>query len=312
MGGSRVKAAIVSPIGGLSEKIIEKSSVKEPYPAARNQLIGIIDRLINKSTCSTISVGIGIAGLIHQNRRVVIAAPNCRGIVGVPLADEIEKLFGIPVELENDANVMALGEGAGGAAIGSRHYVAVTLGTGVGGAIISNGELFRGWTGGGSEIGHLCIDVNGPECGCGSNGCLEAFIGLKGISAWLRRHASHLSNIRIPRLSEMAAGGDPDAVRLFEWVGTTLGVAMGGIVNLLNPEIIVVGGGIASAGPMMFEPLRKEIGRRAFKVYQTELKIVPATLGNWAGVVGAGSLGRLNPPIDRASVLDQFSTHSPP
>ncbi len=292
VGGSRIKAAIVSPDGSLSEQIIEKSRVGEPYPAARDQLVAIIDGLLKKSINSPSAIGVGIAGLMGANRRMVVAAPNCRGIVGKCLADDLESLLRLPVELENDANVMALGEGACGAASGSKHYVAVTLGTGVGGAIVHNGELFRGWTGGGSEIGHICIDRNGPRCGCGSNGCLEAFIGLRGISAWLRSHAASLRNYRMPKLSEMAKDGDADAIRLFEWVGKTLGVAMGGIVNLLNPERIVVGGGIASAGPMLFDPLREEIGRRAFKVYQSDLKVVPAMLGNWAGVVGAGSLGR--------------------
>ncbi len=292
VGGSRVKAAIVAPDGTLIGQVIEKSRVVDPYPAARDQLISIVEGLISTSSTRPTSVGIGVAGLMDVSNRIVLAAPNCPGVVGVPLADDIEKLLGLPVEIENDANVMALGEGASGAARGSRHYVAVTLGTGVGGAIITDGKLFRGSTGGGSEIGHICIDPNGPRCGCGSNGCLEAFIGLKGISVWLRRNANHMKNLHLPRISEMAMEGDPDAIKLFEWVGTTLGVALAGVINLLNPDTIVVGGGTASAGPMLFDPLREEIARRAFKVYQTKLRIVPATLGNWAGVVGAGGLRR--------------------
>lgn len=294
VGGSRVKAALVSPEGQLVGQIVEKSRVNEPYPAARDHLIEIIYNLKTSNSQSISAVGIGIAGLMNSDRRRVIAAPNCPGIIDVPLANDIGHAVGMPVELENDANVMALGEGLAGAAKGVEHFVAVTLGTGVGGAIVTNGGLFRGWQGGGSEIGHICIDRNGPRCGCGANGCVEAFIGIKGITHWLRRHAPHLRNQNIPRISELAKEGDADAIRLFEWIGKTLGVALGGMVNLFNPEAIVVGGGIASAGPMLFDPLREEIASRAFKVYLPGLKIVPAMLGNWAGVVGAGSLGREN------------------
>lgn len=290
IGGTRLKAALVSPNGLLSGQLVERSRMNEPYPAVRDQLASVIAALTIASDCTPVAVGIGVAGLMDGSRRRVIAAPNCPGVVGSPLVDDLERATGIAVVMDNDANVMALGEGASGAAKGIRHFLAVTLGTGVGGAVIYDGCLLRGASGGGGEIGHLCIDRHGPRCGCGSNGCLESFIGMKGIERWIARNVGGLRRIGMGGLSDLAQGGDTEAIRVFEFVGRTLGVALAGLVNVFNPQAIVVGGGIASAGPMLFNPLREEIARRAFRVYTEGLAISPAELGNWAGVVGAGML----------------------
>jgi glucokinase len=292
VGGTRIKAAVVDHTGNLTSQLIEKSRVAEPYPAIRDQLVKMVGVLSDTAPRKPEIVGVGLAGLLDRSRRKVMAAPNCPGVVGVPLAEDLEQLLQLPVTLENDANTMALGEGAAGAAKGVNHFIAVTLGTGVGGAVIAEGKILRGWQGGGGEIGHICIDRNGPRCGCGSNGCLESFIGLKGINRWIARHAPRLRNLGMGRLSELALEGDSEAVAVFEWVGHTLGVAMAGMVNIFNPEAIVVGGGVSIAGPMLFDPMRDEIQSRAFSVYLGGIKILPAMLGNWAGVTGAGMMER--------------------
>jgi glucokinase len=290
IGGTRAKAALVAADGSLSHQFIEPSHISEPYPAVRDQLAHFIERLRSESSNTISSVGVGVAGLVDASRRTVLAAPNCPGVIGAPLIQDLEQLTGLHCLLDNDTNVMALGERSCGAARGCNHFIAVTLGTGVGGAVVIDGKLLRGFTGGGGEIGHVCIERSGPKCGCGSNGCLEAFIGLKGILRWSGKRYPTLKGIGIAKLSEMAANGDLEAISVFEYVGKMLGVGLAGMVNVFNPQMVVVGGGVAAAGELLFEPLERELQRRAFGAYLEGLQIRPARLGNWAGVVGAGML----------------------
>ena len=292
IGGSRLKAAIVAADGSLSHQIIEASRIAEPYPAVLHQLIDVVHRLRLLTTKPMESLGIGVAGLVSLDRRTILAAPNCPGVVNTSLCDDLERATGIACLMDNDANVMALGEGFAGAAKGCRHFAAVTLGTGIGGAVVINGELLRGFTGGGAELGHVCIERNGPRCGCGSRGCLEAFIGLKGIFRFTARRFPRLRGLGAAKLAELAMAGDQEASTVFRYIGETLAIGLAGTINIFNPEIVIVGGGVACAGEVLFEPLRQEVARRAFPVYLEGLKIEPAQLGNWAGVVGAALLNR--------------------
>jgi len=291
IGGTRLKAALVAPDGSLIEKRVEPSRMREPYPAIRDQITQIVLDLVRISDQKPLLVGIGVAGLVDADRRKVLAAPNCPGVIGQPLTNDVEQSTGIYCLMDNDANVMALGERFIGAAQRCDDLVAVTLGTGVGGAIISDGRLIRGFTGGGGEIGHVCIERNGPRCGCGANGCLETFIGMKGIFRWISRNQPALKGMGIAHLIEIGQAGDSNAVEVFKYVGQTLAIGLAGMVNIFNPSVLLVGGGVATAGKLLLEPLQEELKLRAFGVYLQGIEIRAAALGNWAGVVGAARLG---------------------
>jgi len=290
IGGTRLKAALVSSDGVISEKRVEQSRMRDAYPALRDQIIHVVRELSDVAGFKPAHVGIGVAGLVDAARRRVLAAPNCPGVVNQPLTDDLEQATGVRCLMDNDANVMALGERFIGAAQGCDDLVAVTLGTGVGGAIISGGRLIRGHTGGGGEIGHVCIDRNGPRCGCGSNGCLEAFVGMGGIFRWVSRNQPDLKGMGIAHMIDLGNEGNQSVAAVFKYVGRTLAVGLAGMVNVFNPAVLLIGGGVASAGDLLIKPLREELHKRAFEVYLTGIEVRPAALGNWAGVVGAARL----------------------
>lgn len=290
IGGTRLKAAVVDQSGVVSNEIVETSQITEPYPAVLHQIHSAIKQLMTLLNNRIDAVGIGVAGLVDADRRRVVAAPNCPGVVNVPLVDDLEGLTKCRVVLENDANAMAVGEWKHGAARGSSHLVALTLGTGIGGAVIIDGRVLRGWTGGGTELGHVCIDRRGPRCGCGSRGCLESYIGLVGIYRWVARHIPVLKEVPLVDISARAASGDCDAQAVFNYIGHILAVGVAGLINTFNPEVVVIGGGVSDAGRVLFEPLLQQLPRWAFASYLEDVKIAPAQLGNWAGVVGAANL----------------------
>ncbi len=288
LGGTRLKAALVSPNGSLKGEINEVSQVHSDYETMLNQLLEVIHTLTRLSKIPIKAIGIGVAGLLDKERRRIIASPNCSALLKGPLVSDIEFKTGLPVIIDNDANMFAIGEGFIGAARGSLHYIAITLGTGVGGAIISNGEIVRGIDGGGGEIGHIPIAIRGPICGCGSRACLESFIGQNGVKRYIAKKHPSFYNLGLKKLSLMALKGNSDAIDVFCYIGKILGIGLSGLINIFNPEVIVIGGGVSASGPFIFETALKEIKKRAFKVYQTNLQLKPSLLGNMAGVIGAG------------------------
>jgi len=293
VGGTRVKAALIDASGALMNQLNVPSAVGGDYQAVLGQLIDVADRLSREAEDNKpVGIGLGVAGLIDTERQRVLTSPNCASLNGRPLSGDISQGTGLPAVMDNDANYMALGEGFCGAARGSRHYIAITLGTGVGGAVISNGVLIRGVNGGG-ELGHIPIDRMGPRCSCGSHGCLEAYVGRSGIQRYISRHMPQHKERGLKELSKLAARGDGAAIQLFGYIGTTVGILMAGLVNLFSPELIVIGGGIAEAGDILLGPLEAELRRRAFDEYLPPLQIKPAELGNWAGVIGAATAARI-------------------
>jgi glucokinase len=217
-------------------------------------------------------------------------SPNLGLLKGKHVPKDLSEMASIPVLMDNDVNCMALGEGIVGVAKGKKHYIAVTLGTGVGGAIVSDGSFISGYQGGGGEIGHVQIHHTGPICGCGSNGCLEAYIGTQAVLDHIIRDYPRLTDYNLNEINKLAMAGDAEAVEVFTYIAQKLAVALASLVNIFNPQLIVIGGGISKAGDLLIEPLLAEIKKRAFKPYTRSLKIVTAKLGDWAGVVGAGVL----------------------
>ena len=306
VGGTNVKIALVDDKG----KIIYSNSVPTyanmGYEYTVNNIKQAIRDLMKetKTDSKTIQgIGFDFPGQVDYKKGIVKLAPNIPGWVNVPIAKMIEDEFQIPTKIDNDVRCAALGELNFGAGKGCENFVCITVGTGVGSGLVVNGKLVRGAANAAGEIGHIKLQMNdGPICGCGDTGCLEAFASgpsivamaqdyLKsGKSTKFRELAGAEGEITPYLVAKAAEAGDPVARRIFEIIGTYLGMGLTSVINLLNPEKVIIGGGVAEAGELLLAPVRKTIQERAMVVARESVEIVPAQLGNSAGVIGASML----------------------
>jgi glucokinase len=244
------------------------------------------------------SVGIASPGAVDVVQGIVPNAPQLPGWQDVPLARLLEERLGLPTRLENDATAAALGEHRFGAGRGSRFMLYITVSTGVGGGIIIDGELYRGKSGAAGELGHVIIDMNGPPCGCGARGCLEALasgtaIARKGeqlaesgdspVLARLRREEGRVTAEMMERAAKM---GDAASREVFREAGHYFGVALAGFVNVFDPEVIVIGGGVAKAGDLLLEQARVTMESLAMKQPLKGVRLAVSELGDFAGTFG--------------------------
>lgn len=249
-----------------------------------------------------VGVGIGCPGPLDLDAGVVISTPNL-GWDDYPIRDRIAEVVGLPATLDNDANCATYGEWWQGAARGLSSVVGVTLGTGIGGGLIIEGTLVRGASGCAGEIGHMTLDLTGRRCACGNHGCLEAYASGPNIAARAREglevgRASvlpelvddDLERITAATVYEALTRGDRYAREVMAETARILGAGLANLVNLLNPEMIVVVGGVTRANEHLFEPLRAEVRRRAFPSGVDACKIVPGALPETAGVIGAAGI----------------------
>lgn len=302
IGGTSIKFGVVDDGGSIIEQMSLPTDV-EAGPAR------VLDRVAEGAQILTgrhaiAAIGLGVPGVIND-RGQISYPPNFPGWGVVSVAEELRHRLGtdLPIAVENDANVAALAE----AQIGSgRHYpnfLFITLGTGVGGCIIHNGEIWRGADGGAGEVGHISVDVNGPLCNCGSRGCVEAYLGLHYMTAnaavQLERHADSQLHGMIAEgralepklLDEAARNGDVFARAFLAEMGRILGAALASALNLCGMNLVIVGGGMSRAEEFLLAPALASIKRRALKSIAAHANLRPATLYNDAGVVGAALLG---------------------
>jgi glucokinase len=251
------------------------------------------------------AVGLGIPATIDYERGVAVSAVNLP-LADLPIRDLVEADVGLPVFVDNDANVAALAEYTYGAARGMPHMVMLTVGTGIGGGLILNGEVYRGSTGAGAELGHVVIQADGPPCqgNCPNHGCVESLasgtaLGREGKAAAESSPDSALGKVLAEggtvdgtAVTEAALAGDETSIAVFELIGSRLGVACASLANIFQPNAIVVGGGVIRAGDLLLDPARREIGERALKP-MNETPVLAATLGNDAGMIGAAALARV-------------------
>jgi glucokinase len=251
-----------------------------------------------------IGVGLGIPATIDHDRGVAVSAVNLP-LADLAIRDIVSERVGLPVFVDNDANVAALAEYLYGAAEGMHDMVMLTVGTGIGGGLILNGEVYRGSTGAGAELGHVVIQADGPRCqgNCPNHGCVEALasgtaLGREGRAAAEGAPESALGKLLAEGheidgrvVTEVALAGDETAIAVFELIGGRLGVACASFANIFQPDAIVVGGGVIAAGDLLLEPARREVRERALKP-MNETPIIAATLGNDAGMIGAAALAR--------------------
>ena len=249
------------------------------------------------------AVGFGIPALIDQRSGRAAISVHLP-LADVPFADLMAERLGLPVFVDNDANVAALAEHRAGAARGCSHAIVLTLGTGIGGGLILDGELYHGAHGAAAELGHVVIDMDGPLChgNCPNRGCLEALASGSALVREAMRLAGEQGDTRLgqalaegrdlagPLVTEFAHDGDPAALEAIELIGTRLGVGLANYVNVFNPEVVVIGGGVIGAGELLLAPARAEMRRRALPPSRDEVRVVPARFGVEAGMIGAATL----------------------
>jgi glucokinase len=300
VGGTKIAAAVVSTEGKILNEVRYPTQAVPP-----NRLVGTIAGAITevKDSFEVGGVCLAVPGLIRASVNTVIFSPNLHEIENIRLDEEIGGRTGMRVTVENDANAAAWGEFRYGSGKDVDHQIFITLGTGVGGGVITHGILLRGAQGAGGELGHVTLDPEGPHCGCGNRGCLEALASGTAIQRRAREFAndrpgSALGQLALQRqvlgedVTKLAEEGNEAAVSVLKETGRWLGIGVAGFVNMFNPEVVAVGGGASRAGEFILEPARREVELRARSPSRDLVEIKEATLGPVSGVLGAAALAR--------------------
>ncbi|MBN2184970.1 MAG: ROK family protein [Candidatus Krumholzibacteriota bacterium] len=296
IGGTNIKLGIITSDGGIVEEdMIYTDAEKGPaYAAAR------IEDWYRKRKGDYPGIGcagIGCAGLIDAEKGFLYYSPNLPEWVDTDLGRIFAERLDLPVTVENDVNCAAWAEYKMGSGRDSRYFVCITLGTGVGGGIVIDGRLYRGWRGFAAEIGHQVIMADGPVCSCGNRGCLEALVGAAAIvDRYLKQddrpdsQSSGKGKISVKDIYEAAGAGDQRAAKALEETGKILGIGLANIANILDPELIAVGGGVSGSGDMILEPARITMKEHLIGDILSPVRVVPAELGNKASFLGAALL----------------------
>jgi glucokinase len=301
IGGTNIKIATVSARGRvLARGIIDTLASRGPADAF-DRIATAVASLSRGGDVR--GVGVGCAGLI-DTRGVVVSSPNLPAWENEPLARIARRALGVQVSVDNDATCAAWGEYISGGNRGRRHLVFITLGTGVGGGVISDGRVIRGAHNFGGELGHTTVDLDGPRCHCGNRGCLEAYVGSYGLlrlarAAMAERRSRYLTRwheqgrkLTPALLAEAATRGDASARAVFRTAGEALGTGIASLVNVLNPEAVVIGGGVSASFDLFLPHVTRMVARRAFDAPAAGVRIERSSLGNDATAVGAAMFAR--------------------
>lgn len=310
LGGTDIKAGLLSSDGKLLYRTVVSTRVNEGAKAIAKRIAQTIlqvhSQIQSKSnqnqltTDEVVGIGLGAPGLILAESGIIHFSPNFPGWSDIPLLDYVAEELGslmIPLYIDNDVNVMVLGELHHGAGKGYENIVGLTLGTGVGGGIVINRKVFHGSWNTAGELGHTIVQPNGRKCGCGNRGCLEAYAGARHIVQRTRQKIASGQktclnpDVLTPKQIAVAAEtGDKLAQEIFAETGKYIGIALTSIAHILNPEIAIIGGGISAAGEnLLFQHIREEFRKRTMGI-PSQMEIVPAKLGNNAGLIGAAML----------------------
>ncbi len=294
-GGTSVKTGVLYRGNIIDEAERINTQIYEEAPPLIHRIHEVIGELRKKHP-GIEAVGVGMPGFVDFPTGMVHQLTNVKGWKKIYLKRELHKLTNLPVTVENDANCMAYAEWKRGAGRGLKHLVAITLGTGVGGGIVIDGRMVRGANYAAGEVGQTSIDYTGPMGAYGNRGSLEDYIGNQQITdmafkayaaAGIDRLAGECSPLK---LTMAALKGDEIAIRIWERVAEKLATALMNCCWLLNPEALIIGGGVAKAGDLLFGPLTKSLHSQLSDAFKDNLKILPARFGNEAGIVGAGTL----------------------
>jgi len=299
VGGTFLKGARIDATGKVLSRLHEP--IRKATPAEiLGQLAGAVEAL-EKEGGPALAVGVGLPGIVELTRGRVRTAPNVPALDGLKVGEELEARTGRASFTENDANAAALAEAWLGAGRGASHVLFVTLGTGVGGGLVFEGRIWMGRNGYAGEIGHIQVEPDGIPCGCGSWGCLETIAGVPG---WARRAQILIDSGRASTLAaksfldpqvivEAARGDDAVALEVVDGAARAIGVGVAAVLDLLNVDRVVIGGGIAAAGFFLLERIAEETRRRTFPHVFADVTFRLAELGSDAGVVGASRVGMI-------------------
>jgi glucokinase len=306
LGGSAVKAGLVNAQGRILRDTTVPAEANQGPTHVIKRIAESVHLLIKHSTYKKkdcVGIGVGAPGSVELNGGTVKYPPNFPRWTEVRLGEALHREFQLRVEVDNDANAAAVGEAKFGSGVGHKDFIMVTLGTGVGGGLILNGKIFRGPFGGAGELGHITIDHNGPRCNCGNRGCVEAYVGARyltqrAIEKVKRNRDSIILSLagndttRIdPKVVSLAAKrGDATAVKILAETGRYLGIGLASVVNLLDVRLIIIGGGIARAGKPLFDAVKESVRAHVLTPMREGLEVLPARLGNSAGILGAAAL----------------------
>jgi len=303
IGGTKTSCTVATEEG----EILAAARAPTPVAGGPAACLAVIDRLLREAAAQAgtlpegcRAIGAAIGGPLDSKRGIIYSPPNLPTWDAVPLKDHLEAQFGLPAYIENDANAGALAEARFGAGRGARNVVYLTLGTGIGGGIIADGRLYRGTTDDAGEIGHTTIIPNGPECGCGKRGCLEALVAGPALGRRAREKArAHPDSLlweeaggdeaRIAGEAALAAARRGDAAALEVWTETAeyLGLGIANLVQVLNPEVVAIGTIAVAAGDLLLEPVRAVVRQEAWPRAVGAVRIVPAELGARVGDLAA-------------------------
>lgn len=305
LGGTKMVVALVSPDGIIRDKHRQPTLAKEGPETVIERLYSSIDFLLDRNNIlprQLEAMSLGIAGIIDTKNGIVDKAPNLPGWENLKLKDKIVARYNVPVYIVNESDAAALGEHRYGAGKGLKNIALITLGTGIGGGLVLDGKLFIGSSGSAFEIGHMVIKDDGPECGCGKNGCLETLASGTAIGREARRRIMEgetsmltdmvngvIEEITAEKVHRAAKQGDPFALRILAGASHYLGLGVINLVSLINPEKIIIGGSVARIGNLLLDPVRQMVKEKTFALMTKNMKIVRARLGEDAGLIGAAS-----------------------
>lgn len=301
LGGTKILAVLLDENGNTLTRTETATFAQEGADAVIRRMVGLIDGCLTPDR-RLAGIGVATAGTLNADEGIVAYAANL-GWSEVSLGRKLEQAYGVPVRLENDANAAAYGEWALGAGKGTKHCVYVTVSTGIGAGLVSSGKLIRGRDSSAGELGHITVDMNGPRCPCGNVGCLELYASGTAIARKARELAAAYpdraelllakagdSAITSRHVAEAAADGDDISLGLLREAGQALGNGMVSIIHVMNPEVIVIGGGAANIGEPLLGPMKEAIASRGIASMASGVRIVAPTLGKEAGAIGAALL----------------------
>lgn len=293
LGGTNLKIGLIDSKYKIKDRHVLSTKSFHSQEKLISAIVRSVEDIVNGngiSRKSILGIGLGLPGPIDVSKGLVHFFPNIPGWKNVRFKSILQARLRLPVSLDNDANLICLAESRFGAGRGLRNIICITLGTGVGGGILIDGKLYRGGSFSAGEIGHIPVNETGPRCNCGGIACLERYIGNKRIIE--RARDIFKRNISLEELSRLAQNKNKKAKAIWSDVGMHLGIALSGVVNLLNPDAIVIGGGVAGAGKVLFDKVKEIILKRAMSIPARHVKVLEAKLGNDAGLLGASLLIR--------------------
>lgn len=302
LGGTNIRVAVVSTAGELTHRRAIRTESRDGHVMVINRMVDLINEVADAAGLGPeIPVGAASPGPLDPNTGIVLFTPNLPGWRDVPLGPALAEGTGRTVRVANDGNCAALGEMRFGSGKGARNLVYLALGTGVGGGVIGNGQLVDGIRGFGAELGHSVVALDGPRCSCGGIGCLESFvagwaIGRDGELVATTADGEAIlaaagdSPVSADAVARAAQGGDPAAIAILARAGHALGAAIGTFINIFNPEVVVIGGGVAAIGDLLLEPARRAIPSYSFAANRSCMRIALSSLGDDTALFGAAAL----------------------